>query len=127
MLAEFTHQRRPPFYLRRRHSSVELCRCGTRARRIGKDVKIGQRQFFDKLEVLLELLGGFTRKTDYQVCANCSVRHCRKHTFDALAKIIGRIAPSHSGKGKVFTGLQWQVEMRAKARAASHDSYDSVS
>jgi len=106
MLAQFTHKRHPPFNLRRWHSSVELCRRRTAARRIGKNVKIGQRQRFDKLKVPLEVLSGFTGKPDYKICANCSVWHCLEHSFDALAKIIRRITPAHSGEGKVFAGLQ---------------------
>ena len=127
MLAQFAHDRHPPFNLRRCHSSVELCRRGAAARRVGKHVEIGQRQRFDKLKVPLELLSGFTRKTNYKICANCGVRHCLEDSFDALAKIISRITPAHSGEGKVFAGLQRQMEMWAKARALSHNCDDSVS
>src|SRR5260370_28064102 len=111
---KLTDQFGTPFYLARLYSAAELGRRRTRSNRIGKNMEVGEWQALDKIKVTLKMLAGLTGKADDQVGPDCRLGHPPEDAFEALAVVIGLIAPAHLLQQLVLSGLERKMEMRAE-------------
>src|SRR5262245_15266575 len=86
------------------------------ARRKWKDVKIGQRGFFDKPVGIQKILVGFTWKTDHDVRTNRRVWYIHANSLYQVCIVVTSVGAIHRAQDSSGPALHWHVQMMGYPR-----------
>src|SRR5215207_1821573 len=96
------------------------CRSRPGARRIGKDVQIGEGELRGYCSSIAKRGLCLAGESYHDIGSQAHMGKRSNHTFDQLCISSNRMAPVHGGQDVVVTALQWNVEIRTNDFGRSH-------
>lgn len=95
------------------------------AQRIGKHVKVSERQRLDEMHCGGVIIFGFARESGDEVSADGGVGKLLANEFDAPRVVFGTIPAMHGGENVVGAGLKGHVEVFGEA-AGGREECDEI-
>ena len=94
--------------------------------RVGEDVQVGKRQFFDDAARIFKFSVGFCGETDHDVGADCGGRHGGANLFNLFAIVPGAISAVHAAEDGIAAGLQRHMRVLGDACALCHEGDELI-